>query len=211
MEPGTSSTKKALRVLLLTDSDADSQLIAHELRRSGITFMTGRVDSAEAFTAALQSFAPDVVLSDPSLAQLDSLAALKILRDVRPTAPFIIVTAALANAQYGAAIRAGADDILFKTSLTDLEVSITKALEVRGPLQKLTERQLEVFRLIAEGNRTRTIATRLGLSEKTVESHRGELMKRLGIHDVARLVRYAVRVGLVPVTFDRPRGAPASA
>ena len=51
---------------------------------------------------------------------------------------------------------------------------------------------------MAEGHTTREIAGRLKLSAKTVETHRGEVMKRLGIHDVVGLVRYAVRIGLVP-------------
>jgi DNA-binding NarL/FixJ family response regulator len=51
--------------------------------------------------------------------------------------------------------------------------------------------------MVAEGHRTRAIAVRLKLSVKTVESHRGEIMKRLEIHDVVGLVRYAMRVGLV--------------
>jgi DNA-binding NarL/FixJ family response regulator len=76
--------------------------------------------------------------------------------------------------------------------------SITDALAIRGPLYKLTDRQVEVLKLVAEGLRTRDIAKRLKLSVKTVESHRGEIMKRLGIHDVVSLVRYAIRVGLIP-------------
>ncbi|MDQ3672943.1 MAG: helix-turn-helix transcriptional regulator, partial [Gemmatimonadota bacterium] len=79
--------------------------------------------------------------------------------------------------------------------------SITDALAIRGPLYKLTDRQIEVLKLVAEGLRTRDIAKRLGLSVKTVESHRGEIMKRLGIHDVVSLVRYAIRVSLIPAAI----------
>ena len=61
----------------------------------------------------------------------------------------------------------------------------------------LTPRQLEVLRLIAESHTTKQIAHRLHLSSKTVETYRTQLMKRLGIHDVAGLVRYAISVGLV--------------
>ena len=61
----------------------------------------------------------------------------------------------------------------------------------------LTPRQLEVLRLIAESHTTKQIAHRLHLSAKTVETYRTQLMKRLGIHDVAGLVRYAIAVGLV--------------
>jgi len=119
---------------------------------------------------------------------------------LRPTTPFIIVTAALTGAETVAAIRAGAEDLILKTFLSRLAASITTALAVRRPLHKLTTRQIEVLRLLAEGNRTKDIAHLLGLSVKTVESHRGEIMRRLGIHDVVSLARYAIRVGLIPLS-----------
>jgi DNA-binding NarL/FixJ family response regulator len=196
-----SPTIKQLRVLLLEDSAADAELIATELLRSGMTPVMERVDSPESFTAALTSFAPDVVLSDHSIAEFDSRAALEIMRALRPTAPFIVVTGALTGAQSVAAIRAGAADLILKMSLHRLPASISEALAVRRPLHTLTERQVQVLRLVAEGHRTRDIAKRLGLSVKTVESHRGEIMKRLRIHDVVSLVRYAIHVGLIPLTF----------
>jgi DNA-binding NarL/FixJ family response regulator len=65
------------------------------------------------------------------------------------------------------------------------------------PFERLTSRQREVLQLIAEGLSTKEIAQRLDLAVKTVEAHRVELMQRLGIHGVAGLVRYAIRVGLV--------------
>jgi DNA-binding NarL/FixJ family response regulator len=164
-----------------------------------------KVDSAESFTAALHSFAPDVVLSDHSMGQFDSRAALEIMRAVRPTAAFIVVTGALTAAQSVGAIRAGAADIILKMSLGRLPTSITEALDLRRPLHKLTERQVQVLRMVAEGHRTRDIANTLGLSVKTVESHRGEIMKRLRVHDVVSLVRYALRVGLIPLTFNGGR------
>jgi DNA-binding NarL/FixJ family response regulator len=195
-------TKRALRVLLLEDNDTDAGLISHQLERFGVSTVVERVDSEESFTAALRSFGPDVVLSEHSVDHFDSLGALEILRAVRPMAPFIIVTDSVADAdaQTCAAIRAGAEDLIFKTKLSGLDAAISDALAVRRPLHKLSERQVQVLRLVAEGLRTREIANQLGLSVKTVESHRGEIMKRLGIHDVVSLTRYAIRVGLVAQT-----------
>lgn len=69
---------------------------------------------------------------------------------------------------------------------------------VRRPTRDLTTRQVQVLRQIAEGRSTREIAQKLGLSAKTVETHRGHLMQRLRLRSVAGLVRYAVSVGLVP-------------
>ena len=133
-------------------------------------------------------------------AQFDSRAALEILREVRPTVPFIIITGALVGGRAGAAIRAGAEEVILKTHTHGLEASISNALAARRPLHTLTDRQIQVLKLVAEGHRTREVAKRLGISVKTVESHRGEIMKRLEIHDVVSLVRYAIRVGLIPAT-----------
>ena len=69
--------------------------------------------------------------------------------------------------------------------------------EKSHPLPDLTARQREVLQLIAEGGSTKDIANTLKLSVKTVDTHRSELMRRLDIHDVAGLVRYAIRTGLV--------------
>ena len=66
----------------------------------------------------------------------------------------------------------------------------------------LTPRQIEVLRLVAEGYSTKQIAFKLGISAKTVETHRAQLTERLDIHDVAGLVRYALKTGLV--TVDQP-------
>src|SRR5436305_7522449 len=63
--------------------------------------------------------------------------------------------------------------------------------------EQLTDRQREVLQLIAEGQNTKDIAVKLNVSIKTVETHRKQLMDRLDIHDVAGLVRYAIRAGIV--------------
>jgi DNA-binding NarL/FixJ family response regulator len=189
--------KKALRVLLLEDSAADAELIAHELRRSGMTPVAERVETKEAFVRAVRDFAPDVVLSDHALADFDARAALQILRSMSPTTPLLIVTGSIQGDRTVACLRAGAQDLILKSNLSRLPDAITGAITIRRPLEKLTRRQIEVLRLVAEGHRTRAIANQLKLSVKTVESHRGEVMKRLGIHDVVSLVRYAVRIGLI--------------
>jgi DNA-binding NarL/FixJ family response regulator len=185
---------------MLEDSEADAELIRHELRRAGLAAATTRVDTADAFLSALRDFAPDVVLADHSLAQFDGRAALALVRKVRPATPVILVTGFPNIDRTAAYIRAGAEDLITKADLSRLVPSITEAVRLRRPLEKLTSRQIEVLRMVSEGHRTREIASRLKLSAKTVESHRGEVMKRLQIHDVVGLVLYAVRVGLVAVT-----------
>lgn len=68
-----------------------------------------------------------------------------------------------------------------------------------GGAEPLTHRELEVLKLIAEGNTNQSVADVLELSRKTVESHRSNIMRKLGAHDVTELVRYAIRTGLIPL------------
>ena len=192
-------TESRLRVLLLEDSEADGELIEHTLRRSAGPVTTRRVTTRDEFMHALDEFGPDVVLSDHSLSTYNAPAAMRDLRTLRPTAPLIVVSGALDATMAVSCIRAGAEDIVLKHNMDRLAPAIEAALAARRTLQKLSPRQLEVLRLVAEGQTTREIAGRLGISDKTVETHRGEIMKRTGIHDAVTLVRYAVRLGLVPL------------
>jgi DNA-binding NarL/FixJ family response regulator len=194
------SVKNPVRVLMLEDSEADAELIRQELNRAGLCTVSERVNCEQTFAAALDNFVPDVVLSDHSLAHFDAQSALALLLRVRPTTPLIIVTGSFNGDKAIAWLRAGAEDLIIKSNLSRLASSITDAVHLRRPLDKLTPRQIEVLRMVAEGRRTREIAACLKLSVKTVESHRGEIMKRLEIHDVMSLVRYALRVGLVSAT-----------
>jgi DNA-binding NarL/FixJ family response regulator len=192
---------RELRVLILEDSE-DAELVAAELEHSGLEIIAQHVDSEISFTHALREFAPDVIISDHAVAQFNAIAALKVVQAIRPAAPMIVVSGELDEFSAVACIRAGAEDIVLKGNLRRLPGAIEAAIRVRSRLEKLTPRQIEVLRLIAEGHTNREIARRLDLSAKTVESHRGEVMKRLGVHDIAGVVRYAVRVGLVTPSMD---------
>jgi DNA-binding NarL/FixJ family response regulator len=190
--------ERSLRILILDDNAADADLVRRELARGEKVIITERVDSQAAFTRALDTFAPDVILSDHGLAEFRATDALQLARAAHPTVPLIMVVGALDEQTFVTALRAGAEDFVLKDNLGRLGLVIEQALAVRRPLRMLSPRQIEVLRFVSEGYTTRDIARRLGISVKTVETHRSDLMKRLGIHDVPGLVRYAVRVGLVP-------------
>ena len=193
---------RPLRVLLLEGSETDADLIRHEFRRSGMSATTERVESEKDFAEALDSFSPHVVLSDHSLADFDACGALELLRDLRPGTPLLVVTGAISGQKSVECLRAGAEDLVLKANISRLVPAIADAVAIRKPLGTLTPRQMDVLRLVAEGCRTRAIATRLGLSAKTIESHRGEIMRRLEIHELVGLVRYSLRVGLVPLAHE---------
>ncbi len=188
---------EALRVLLLQYTAEEVGLLMDHLSRGGLRVVVEQVGSIEQLTEALGTFAPHVVLADHGSDTADAEAALKALRASRPATPLIVVAGSFDERTAAATLRAGAEDFVAKSNLARLRPAIESAIRVRRPLEKLSPRQLEVLRLVAEGHTTRAIAFKLNLSAKTVDTHRGEVMKRLGIHDVVGLVRYAVRVGLV--------------
>ncbi|HEY1953115.1 MAG TPA: response regulator transcription factor [Gemmatimonadaceae bacterium] len=191
------ANKRQVRVLLVEQNTADAELVIRELRKGETAITVERVDAAEDFSASLTSFAPDVVLVEHLLPGLDFNATVETVQSVRPRTPIIVVSGPLQNSDAGRFIRAGAETFISKTNLGRLAPAVSEALKARTPLDKLTSRQIEVMKLVALGFRTRDIAERLHLSVKTVESHRQEVTRRLGLRNMADLVRFAVRVGLV--------------
>jgi RNA polymerase sigma factor (sigma-70 family) len=122
-----------------------------------------------------------------------------VLRALRAGAVGYLVKAA-DPAELELAIRAAARDETFLSSAVSAHVvaaSLGRVNRELTALERLTPRQREVLQLVAEGHTTREIAKQLGISPKTAEAYRGELMKALDIHDVASLTRYAIRTGLV--------------
>jgi DNA-binding NarL/FixJ family response regulator len=122
--------------------------------------------------------------------------ALFMSREKYPEAPFVVLADQIDRTVVDS-IRAGAADFVSKAELERLPTTVDTALAERAPLRKLSRRQREVFRLLASGVTMRDIATQLGLSRKTVETHRAQVMARLGARHVPELVRLAIRLGIV--------------
>jgi len=164
---------------------------------------------------------PDVVLLDISMPGLGGLEVSAQLRDALPDVR-VVMLSMHANEEYVLqALRAGAAGYMLKDSATaELELALKAVMQgetylsppiskqvVEGYVQRvgaeqtasdnLTPRQRQVLQLIAEGHSTKEIAHRLNLSVKTVETHRAQLMERLQIREIAGLVKYAIRHGLV--------------
>jgi len=176
-------------------------------------------DGREAL-AILKNHPADVALLDISMPGMNGLEAAVRMADEAPGTKVIIVTMHSNEEYVLRALRAGVAGFLLKDAGTgELEAAIRAVTRgetylspgvskkvVEGylgrsggshPLDSLTPRQREVLQLIAEGYSTKQIAGLLGVGVKTIETHRTQLMDRLGIHEIAGLVRYAVRMGLV--------------
>jgi DNA-binding NarL/FixJ family response regulator len=178
-------------------------------------------DGREAL-AMLQRECPDVLLMDIAMNGMNGLDAAALAKKQCPNVRVIILSMH-ANEEYVMqALRAGATGYLLKDAASvELDLALKAASAGQTYLSPaisrqvidtymsrvagdtvaspLTPRQRQILRLIAEGKCTKEIAFALAISVKTVETHRVQLMERLGIHDIAGLVKYAMRTGLIPV------------
>jgi signal transduction histidine kinase len=125
------NTERPLKILMLEDLQDDVGLIERTLRKEGVKFASRRVDSQEEFTASLQEFQPDVILSDHALPQFNSLEALKICRQKAINAPFILVTGTVSEEFAVSCLKQGADDYVLKSNLVRLPSAIQNALKQR--------------------------------------------------------------------------------
>lgn len=123
--------EKKLKILLLEDLEDDYGLITRSISKSGLHFESKRVDTREEFVNAIRHFGPDVILSDHSLPQFNSIEALKICRRVGLPVPFILVTGTVSEEFAVSCLKQGADDYVLKSNLTRLPSSIENALKQR--------------------------------------------------------------------------------
>ena len=194
-----------LRILLLASDERDAAMVAQALRMNGHSADVRRVDSEAAFAEALESFEPDVVVSG-DVHGLTGRDALEVSRQHRPEVPVVLIADHLDRSVLES-LRAGAADLISKEELDRLPATVDTVLAERAPLRRLSRRQREVFRLLASGVTMRDIASRLGLSRKTVETHRAQVMARLGARHVPELVRLAIRLGIVSTEDPVPAAA----
>jgi PAS domain S-box-containing protein len=136
--------KKELRVLMLEDSPTDAELMEHELRKAGITFISKRVEMRDEFVQALEDFKPDVILSDYHLPDFDGMTALTIVRRSHPEMPVIMVTGTLSDVEAVELIDAGARDYVLKDRLARLAPAVERVIsaELGSRARKSAEKAL---------------------------------------------------------------------
>src|SRR3989442_12380317 len=123
----------ALRILLLGDVPAAAALIERHLPKSGLDFVSERVDRRARFEQALREFVPDIILSDHGLPGFDGSAALELVNERFPTLPVILVTGSLNEEKAVEFMKAGAADYILKDHLTRLPEAIQRAIRERRP------------------------------------------------------------------------------
>lgn len=209
------------RILLVDDHTlvrAGFRMLLEKIQ--GIVVIGEASDGLSAIQMA-KDLEPDVVLMDIAMQGMNGLEATRRIRQEGMGAKILMLSMYTNEEYLKEALSAGAAGYLLKDAdRNELEVAIKSVCRgetyltptmakftvgaycrreetTLGPLARLTARQREILQLIAEGLSTKQIAQRLDLSVKTVETHRAQLMERLEIHDVAGLVRLAIRTGLI--------------
>ena len=210
-----------IRVLLADDHSLVRAGIRSLLVAMAEVDVVGEASSGEEALELAARKRPDVVLMDIAMKGMTGLEAAANLRERMPEVRVVILSMHSGEEYVLQALCAGAAGYLLKDAATgELELALRSVMRgeswlspavsrqvVEGYVQRtageaaaevLTARQREVLRMVAGGKSTKEIAFVLNLSVKTVETHRAQIMERLGIRDVAGLVRYALRTGLVP-------------
>ena len=183
-------------------------------------------DGREAINRA-RELQPDLVILDLSMPRMDGLSALGEIKRVAPDAKVLVMTVHRTEEYVFKAIEGGADGYLLKdASATELVLAVRSVLAgerylgaavasqfvtaflrekgrpngapvSRSPLETLSAREREVLKLVAEGFRSRQIGEFLCISEKTVEKHRANVMRKLGMNSATALTAFAIDKGLV--------------
>jgi len=204
------------KVLLVDDHPIVRQGLTLFINREPDLIVSGEADSATAALQAIRAALPDFVVLDISLGGPDGLELLKTLRAKYPNLPVLVLSMHDESIYAERALRAGANGYIMKQETTDKVVSairrilggdvylserLTKrmlqqfvngTISLRDPLAKLSDRELEVYRLIGAGHGTRQIAEELHVSTKTVESYQAHIKEKLSLRNARELFQHAV-------------------
>lgn len=216
-----------IRVLLADDHALVLAGIRALVEELGGLQIVAEANNGRDAVALVKQLKPDLAIMDISMKELNGIEATAQIKAETPSTKVLILSMHTTEDFVRRAIKAGASGYLVKDSAPlDLKQAIAAVLRdeiylsprvsrhvVSGfldgtphrnesTIDALTARQREILQLIAEGKSTKEIAYKLNVSIKTVETHRAALMQRLDIHDVAGLVLYAVRHGLISVDRD---------
>jgi DNA-binding NarL/FixJ family response regulator len=208
------------KVFLVDDHPIVRQGLALFIEREPDLMVCGEAEDATSALQAIRESAPDFVILDISLNGPDGLELLKTLRVRYPNLPALVLSMHDESVYAERALRAGANGYIMKQEAADkvitairhilggdvylsdrltkqmLQQFVNGSISPRDPLAKLSDRELEVFRLIGAGHGTRQIADELHVSTKTVESYQAHIKEKLALRNARELVQYAVEWSL---------------
>jgi DNA-binding NarL/FixJ family response regulator len=210
------------RILVADDHEIFAEGLCGLLGNEPALDVIGKAaDGAEAVCVAREQ-APDVVIMDLSMPDMNGVEATRLIKAERPAVKVLCLSMHADRGFVMGALNAGASGYLLKDSAkrellqairTVMDDAVYLSPGVAGTvvdaatsgtdsdaLARLTDREREVLQLLAEGTTTRGIASRLHLSVKTVGTHRAHIMDKLGVDSIAALIKFAIREGLTSAT-----------
>jgi DNA-binding NarL/FixJ family response regulator len=214
------SSAPKCKVFLVDDHPIVRQGLALFIEREPDLMVCGEAEDATSALQAIREAAPDFVILDISLNGPDGLELLKTLRVRYPNLPALVLSMHDESVYAERALRAGANGYIMKQEAADkvitairhilggdvylsdrltkqmLQQFVNGSISPRDPLAKLSDRELEVFRLIGAGHGTRQIADELHVSTKTVESYQAHIKEKLALRNARELVQHAVEWSL---------------
>lgn len=207
-----------IRIVIADDHAVVRQGLTMFLEMDGDFEIVGEATNGKEAIELVKELQPDIVLMDLLMPTMSGLEAIPIIREQFPDVEIIALTSVLDNGSVVKAVRAGAIGYLLKDTQSDELIRSIKAAasgqvqlspqaaamlmqEVRAPEspEMLTERELDVLRLIAVGKSNREIADTLFLGEKTVKTHVSNILSKLNMNSRTQAALYAVKIGLVGV------------
>jgi DNA-binding NarL/FixJ family response regulator len=209
-----------LRILIVDDYEVVRRGIRTLLESEPGWEVCGEACTGPGALEAADRLKPDLVILDLGLPELHGLEVSRRILQRRPETEILVLTMHASEELIRQVLRAGAHGYVLKSDAGEQLVAAVRSLQRHKPFltthvtevvldgflkgaaddavgEALTPREREVLQLVAEGRSSKSIAARLGITVKTVESHRAGLMRKLHLRTVADLVRYAVRNGLV--------------
>ena len=216
MTAPTIATAKKHRILVVDDHPIVRQGMALLINREADLEVCGEAEEASAALAAIEHLRPDIVIVDLSLNGPDGMDLIKAIRTRSAALPVLVLSMHDELTYAERALRAGANGYIMKQEattrvltavrrilkgevyLSDRAASRVVQQYVRGsardtsPIAELSDRELEVFRLIGQGHGTRQIAEELHLSIKTVESYQAHIKEKLSLRSARELVQHAI-------------------
>lgn len=187
-----------LRILILEDVATDAELMEEELRKDRISFSSIRVETEDTFRKELKDFKPDIILSNYSLSQFNGMSVLKIVREIAPTTPVIVVTNSINEEKAVECIKAGADDYVLKGNLIRLSPTIKGALK-KKLLREQKDRAVAALKKSEEKFRDLYENSTLGIYRSTPEGRiimaNPAALSLLGYSSLEEILKTNVAVG----------------
>ncbi len=186
-----------LKILHLEDLETDAELVERELRKGSINFEKIVVDDRESYIRALDSFAPDIILSDHSLPSFNSIEALKILHEKNIRIPFILITATVSEEFAVDVMKCGASDYILKDRLQRLPNAILSAM---AKYEAEIDKELFLSQLKDSQTELRSLATHL---QSIREEERADIARE--IHDELGQLLTALHIDLSLIKMKLPK------